>query len=468
MRRARYSVLFLVGVGLCIAPGCSGPAQDGTSSSEGAPGGSADSGGGDDAPAHESDAAPLDASAGEAGSTDVAVPPRDGGSPAADGGHPGSLYGMHWRMESLGNLSIGSNDDFDRVSFRIRAQHTGEVDSIAAYWMLAVYPTYTSGSGGIVRVELQADDGTPQHFPSGTALASFQENADGDESTKSFNSAFGSPDNGCAFGRMYFDHPVAVTAGQLYHVVFSNPATDTVNNYWSVDCIFNSHPTSPMQPGYGDTDLAALVHHLGGAWENPGNPPPSTPDPAGDFTPIYTLFWTDGSVQGQTYLQLGYPLGLAGYPIYGATHMVRQKLVVSGAPRTVTDVNVNLYKTGSPPDATVEVQDASFNTIAGGTIAASSVSPAQSDPGWATAMLANPVTLNVGSTYYVKVSAPGGDGSDAYFTWSAEDGYNYGLRASPDDAFADGEQSGNYGYYMTDGSTWETNHDNLMIFFHVQ
>lgn len=207
-----------------------------------------------------------------------------------------------------------------------------------------------------------------------------------------------------------------------------------------------------MQPGYSNTDLATLIHHTSGSWSNP----------AANYTPIYTLFWTDGTVQGQPYLQLGYPMGIAGYPVYGTTNKVRQQLKVSGASKTVTAVNVSLYKVGSPPDLTVKLQDSKANTIAQGTVSASTFVASNYDPRWGKVTFSSPITLQVGSIYYVEVSAPGGDSSNCYYTWSAEAGYSYGFDG---DGFADGAKSGNYGYYMTDGASWNTNNYDLIIFF---
>jgi hypothetical protein len=366
-------------------------------------------------------------------------------------------YGTYWRWaaDGLGNVQIGSSNYFEKVSFRIRAQQSGQVDSVRCYWMVSDGPTYSSGNGGIVRCELQTDDGMANHLPSGTVLTSFEITANADQSTHTANAIFGTSHKGDYFTRLYFNSPATLQAGQLYHIVFTNPVSDPLNNYWSVDCVFNRTPLSPMQPAFSNTDLATLVQHTSGAWDNP----------KANFTPIYTLYWTDGSVQGQPYVQLGYPLGIAGYPIYGTTNKVRQQFKVSGASKTVTTVNVSLYKVGSPPNVTVKVQDSNANTIAQGTVSASTFVANNYDPRWGKVTFSSPVTLKVGSTYYVEVSAPGGDSSNCYKTWSTTNGYSYGFDG---DGFVDGSKSGNYSSYMTDGSNWNTNHDDLIMFFEVQ
>jgi hypothetical protein len=385
--------------------------------------------------------------------------------PALASSSASKYYGMYWRWShGVGNVQVGSVNDFDKVSVRFRAQHTGQVDSVRMYWMPGDKPTYAAGTGGIMRCELQTDDGTVNHLPSGTVLASFQITVNR-TGYNSANPIFGTLKNGDCFVRLYFDSPATIQAGQLYHIVLSNPDPNPVANYWSIDCLWNHKPLVPKQPAYSDTDLQILVHD----GPNPGcgiDPPNSwgNVSHAPCATPIYTLYWTDGTVQGQPYLQLGYPLGLSGYPIYGTTNKVRQKFKVSGASKTVTTMNVEAYKTGSPPDLMVKLQDSSGNTIAQGTIAASTVVADPSNPMWGKVTFSRPITLKVGSTYYVEVSAPGGDSNNCYYTWSAQNGYNYGFDG---DGFVDGSKSGNYGYYMIDGSSWKTNYDDLLMFFEV-
>ena len=377
-------------------------------------------------------------------------------APKTASGTASNYYGAYWRWaaDGLGNVQVGSNNKYDKVSFRIRAQNTGPVDSIRVYLMAAVGSTYASGNGGIIRCELQTDDGTAHHLPSEKVLAYFQIDANADQSAKTANSALGALRNGCSFTRLYFTSPALLQAGQLYHIVFTNPTSNPINNYWSVDCIFNRTPLSPMQPAYPDTDLATLIRRTNGSWDNPN----------AHFTPIYTLYWTDGSVQGQPYMQLGYPLGIAGYPVYGTTNKIRQKFRVSGASKTVSAINVCLYQVGAPPDLTVKLQDFSANTIGQGTVPASRFVANNYDPRWGRVTFSNPITLNAGSTYYVEMSAPGGDGSNCYKTWSIQNGYIYGFDG---DGFVDGSKSGNYGYYTTDGFSWNTNNDDLIMFFEV-
>jgi hypothetical protein len=376
-------------------------------------------------------------------------------------------YGNYWRWSApygVGNIQAGSNNDFDKISVRFRAQHTGQVDSVRMYWMPGDNPSYADGTGGIMRCELQTDDGTANHLPSGTALASFQITVNR-TGYNSANPIFGTLKNGDCFVRLYFDSPATIQAGQLYHIVLTNPDSDPLHNYWSVDFVWNPNPLSPKQPAYSDTDLQILVHD----GPNPGygkDPPNSwgNASHAPYATPIYTLYWTDGTVQGQPYLQLGYPLGLSGYPIYGTTNKVRQPFKVSSASKTVIAASINAYKSGSPPDLTITLQDGNGSTIAQGTIAASTFVANSSNPMWGKVTFSSPITLKVGSTYYVEVSAPGGDSSNCYHTWSSENGYKYGFTG---DGFADGAQSGHYGQYMTNGTTWQTDSYDMMIFFEL-
>ena len=366
-------------------------------------------------------------------------------------------YGMYWRFPNVGNLQIGAvSNNYDVASFRIRAQHSGQVDSLRSYLMPACGSTYSVGDGGIFRVEIQTDDGTSNHLPSGQVLTSLQIDVNANQSTKTANPAFGPLESGGGcFNRLYFNAPATLEAGQLYHIVFTNPSPQADSNWYSVDCIFNYVTVSPVQPAYSDTDLAVVTHggQIGG-WSNPN----------AHYTPIYSLYFTDGYVQGQPYLQMGYVLGDGGFPIYGSTHKIRQPFIPSDADKIATAVSTCAYRVGSPGDLRITLQDRNLNTIATGTVPASNFpTTGTKNIRWGKVTFGSPVTLVKGTTYYVEVTAPG-DSSNGYRAYSGENGKPYGFESNAADGFKDGAYSKHFGQYMNGGS-WQTDYYDMPIYF---
>lgn len=129
-------------------------------------------------------------------------------------------YGCAWNADGLANLEIGKYPG-RTVSYRFRAEHSVTADKVMVY---LVYSTgYGKGDGGRILLELQSDDGTSNHYPSGTVLAS----AIVTDPKTQWNRLF------------VFDKPTVLESGRLYHLVFSNVGSDPVHNYVSIDNLFN-------------------------------------------------------------------------------------------------------------------------------------------------------------------------------------------------------------------------------------
>jgi hypothetical protein len=368
-----------------------------------------------------------------------------------------SYYGMYWRFPNLGNLQIGSvSNNYDVASFRFRAQHSGTVDAFRGITMLAQGDTYSVGHGGVFKVELQIDDGSANHLPSGKVLASFEHAINASQSTRTADPVFGQLDSGgTSLNKIYFSRPATLVAGQLYHLVFTNPSLANATNWYSMDCILNYTPITPAQPAYSDTDLAVVTHSRSG-WQNPN----------ANYTPIYSLYFTDGYVQGQPFLQMGHVLGSSGFPIYGSSHKIRQTFLPS-TDLVVSAVNTCAYRVGSPTDLKITLQDNSLNTITTGMVPSSNFpTGGTSNLRWGKVIFAAPITLKKGTKYYVEVSTPAGDASNCYKCWSAQNGKNYGFDSSAADGFKDGSSSGNYGQYMNGGG-WQTDHYDMPIYFNI-
>ena len=162
-----------------------------------------------------------------------------------------SFYGSGLSADALYNIPLGGSM-YDppyrpNVSWRFRAQHTGLLKSVRPYLIFVEGPgdpgNYSSGDGGTVLVQIQTDDGTANHFPSGTVLAAF---------------LYTTPKMGGILPLITFPGPLPqLQAGILYHLVFSNTSPDPYNNFVSLNHLWLDQPARviPRQPTVSDTDL---------------------------------------------------------------------------------------------------------------------------------------------------------------------------------------------------------------------
>jgi hypothetical protein len=318
------------------------------------------------------------------------------------------VYGCPWNADSLGNFEIGRQAG-RTASYRFRAAHSGTVDRVMIYLIFRA-PGYYKGDGGQILLQFHTDDGNADHNPSGTVLASSLVT----DPMKQWNRLF------------VFDKPVPLEAGKLYHLVFTNPAPDPVNNFVSVDALHHVRRKPGVQPAVSDLDLAVLTRMSGDApWAiNYG------------LTPIFCLSFADGYKQGQGYMDVS---GVC--PISG-NNKVREVFRVSGADRTVAELRVRLRKKGAPGDLTVRLETAEGARVAGGVVPAASVMDSYS---WVVCKFATACVLKTGQSYHLELSAPPGD---AYETVPLQEG---GARCGFDcpEVFADGY------FQFTTGSAWE-------------
>src|SRR3954470_2416076 len=83
-------------------------------------------------------------------------------------------YGTGYGADALANTTVGQwGNPGNVVSYRIRAHHTGAVQSLHIYIVGPDFPGYGAGTGGQIQIQFQTDDGTSAHNPSGTVLATY-------------------------------------------------------------------------------------------------------------------------------------------------------------------------------------------------------------------------------------------------------------------------------------------------------
>jgi hypothetical protein len=321
------------------------------------------------------------------------------------------FYGCPWNADGLANFEIGRQEGRS-AAYRFRAAHTGTVDKVMTFLIFRA-PGYYAGDGGQVRLELQEDNGTTGHLPSGKALASSLVT---DPMKQKWNRMF------------TFDHPTRLAKGQLYHLVFTNPAPDPVHNYVSVDDLYNRRRTPNMQPGVSDLDLAVLCKLSSKtSWTiNYGH------------TPIFCLYYEDGARQGQGYRDAASQSGVC--PI-GGEDRVSEVFTVTDGSRAVVSISTRVRKTGDPADLRVQVERADGTLLEEVRISAVTV---QDNYGWVTGRFQVKHVLQAGKSYRLVLSAPSGS---RYETFPLQDGKAHGFDTPS--LFSDGH------FEQSSGGSWQ-------------
>ena len=320
-------------------------------------------------------------------------------------------YGPAINMDSLANETVGGPSNM-MVSFRFRAEQSSTLTAYRVYWLdETVGGGYGGGTGGTFRVSIKADSGG---VPSGPDLA-YTDVAPTD-----------------TFPLHTFSAPASLTAGAVYHLVFTNTDGAPATNWSSVDCVYTMRSFSPRQPRWDDTDNAVLYKIPAGSW---------TVDP--DFTPIMDLTYGNGLHQGQGYMETED----TSLSIAGTTDMVRERFTVSGGDRAVTGATVRLAKTSGTGDLTVRLEDNTGTLIDSFTVPASSIPTVTGwDNGaWVSGTFAQSRILTSGQEYRLRLSAPAGT---AFFTRGIQQGGGNGFH--PATYFSDGVLE----VTTNSGSTW--------------
>lgn len=308
-------------------------------------------------------------------------------------------YGMPFAGDGLANMQIGNADS--KIVYRFRAEASFTLSSVRVYFITG--PGYSAGNGGWVKMALQADDGTANHRPSGTDLASV---------------TITDPDDAGSFRTLTLTSSYPLTAGTLYHLVFTNPYSAPVTNFTSIDDIGHDVVDSPVQPLKPDLDLMELYQLTDGSWTV------NT-----DHTPIFTLIDSLGAGHGP-----GAPYvngrSVSYLKSIGGVNQVAE-IMTPTSNVTVAGAYVRVYESGTAGGAlTISLQTSGGTVLGSGTVPASSINANVAN--WVGVSF-TAVTLAAGSTYRLVLSAPAGTGSykafpltegDSAFTspWKFTDG----------------------------------------------
>jgi hypothetical protein len=292
-----------------------------------------------------------------------------------------TYYGSGIGSDGLGNTTIGPNQN--KLSYRIRVQHTGFISSVQPY-LIMDHTGYWGGTSGSILVSIQTDDGSSSHNPSGQKLTS-----------SLLNDPDSVPTPTRYFPTFTFSAPASVTAGELYHIVFENTDPNPSVNFVSVDALYQAAAPTPSQPTMSDTDCAVLLFSAysdGTVWK-----------PRQGYTPVVQMDFEDGFTQGFGYMEVwvGTPETISG------TASVRETFTVSGASDTVSSVAVRVARM------------------------------------WVSYKFSSPHTLTVGQSYHLVLQSPS---STVYQAYPIRKGSDYGYNSTTffPDGFAQFLQSGTW------------------------
>lgn len=355
------------------------------------------------------------------GSLSVALLAATLASGALPARSPAGVYGTPWNADGLANLEVGRYTT--ALAHRFRADYTGEVRKIKVFFVFRTScdGCYMWGDGGQVEVELRTDDGSVDHFPSNTVLAS----ALITDPTKTAPGPpiYGVKSNSCppcgsSYRVITLDTPASLEQGELYHLVYTNPSPNPRNNYVSLDELFNAAGTSPMQPEVSDLDWAMLANY-GSSWG------------VNLFhTPILEVWYDGGSYkQGIGYIDAYSQSGIVS--IFGANR-IATRFIVSGGDRTISRINVRVRKVGAPGRLSMRIEKLDGTLVRRVSVPALSVPTSMS---WvSSSFLAPPLpVLANGESYRLVLSASGSLGN-RYETFGMAKGTSYGFS----NVFADG------------------------------
>jgi hypothetical protein len=349
-----------------------------------------------------------------------------------------SFYGPGIAGDTLANTRTGSA--VTACFFRFKAEQSSPLLSFIWYYLAADSPSYGSGTGGTIRVELKAVDGNG--FPTGSALATqnlpAQAAGDADRVTS-------------------FSSPYTTTAGIIYALVITNTDANPSANNFSTDC-WTDH-TSGL-PGGPDFDATHYSPRFLKTDFGHGYLQGSTWQEREHYLPVLSIAYANGQHQGMSYGEASYNPTTQVGRIEGGSYMVRERFVVTGGSRTVTGVGIRLLRLSSSGTGalTITLRNSSDVVLATATIAAASIATGSAPNGqqdsiglgynqrWVAANFGSPVTMLNGQEYRLRFSCPAGT---TYYAWVMRRLTTSGYAYATVTAFTDG-----YAEKTTDGTNW--------------
>lgn len=308
---------------------------------------------------------------------------------------PSQFYGTGRGGDSLANCTVGPYGIL--IAYRFVAQHSSALTKVRFY-IIPDKTGYAGGDGGKLKVSIETDDGTSSHNPSGTVLAAGE-----------IANPLGVTGSARYFPVVTFSSPASLTAGKIYHVVFSNVDASPSINFLSVDELYYQKSTTPIQPTVSDM-ASAVLRRMNGSWQ-----------PRAGYSPIFELYFSNGDYQGYGYIEA---FSMAPQIVSGSS-AVRETFTVTGTTRSVSTVGLRLARISGSGNLTVRLENSAGTLIEQGYLSASSF-PLTSPISyvWTTYTFASSHSLVAGQTYHLVLKAPTGT---KYETYSMQKGTAYGF-----------------------------------------
>ena len=349
-----------------------------------------------------------------------------GGKIPGSTGHPGDIGGIFYGSYTSGDHTGNGRMFEHQGSRRFVAQKTGTIDAVTyenrvllQYQIDDRFPTcknngldivscgytmggpYHVGNGGRIRIEIQTDDGTSKHYPSGQVIGEAK------------NTFVPIDLKDTHFPTHELKQPVELKAGEIYHLVLNQEAPPgNCRSGHSVSQARNCPRNKGLIAFNGGYHFAGLPNTpIGGSIE--AN---LTRDSAnagwgkdGEELAFYGVRYTDDQKWYgflYTYYRGYYTSTQNGNHIIGGSKRVRQKFTVRGKSYEVNGLWTRSAKSGGGGTLKVEVKNNSGQVLATGSYDASKFRDCGSrcSGKWYYSDLSSPVTLQEGQTYTAEYS----------------------------------------------------------------
>jgi hypothetical protein len=272
----------------------------------------------------------------------------------------------------------------ERISIRFTAKLSGTVTKLIIY-------AFAYRGQPTVRIGLQEDNGGN---PKGQWM---NENSFG---------AVQLP-NSSGFKTAQLGTPVAITNGNVYHIVVE-AAQDPLDGVAAVTTYQANGFAQPFNPDdpdilWNDTKMNILSYN-GQSWQEQNK------------WPVFVVGYSDATLEGQPY-SLAAP-----WVVWGSTYVGQTLIPASDYNLSKIAFDVSL-KSGTPPDKLYyQVRGSSNDVLAEGVFAEQAQLTVSQT--WIEATLPAPVKLKAGQLYRIFVLSPQTDLNNAYFLYGHEFSYN--------------------------------------------
>ena len=230
---------------------------------------------------------------------------------------PLTPYGEPLAADTLSNLRIGP--DVANLDYRFRSSRSGTIESVRVY--VKTGKGYSGGDGGRMKIDVVPDD-------------------NGQSGKQVLGSAFASDMLRGPFNRVFtFERPVSLAAGSYYHLIFSNPSSDSTVDFVSINNL--------LQSGGMDTELrdASVMTRTDLHSSLVLRP---------ELIPIFALQYSTGEMQGQGFIDA---LSESGRFRVIGDRRVRERMKLGDANMSTKQVRVRVRNPGdSPADLNIRVE----------------------------------------------------------------------------------------------------------------